>query len=88
MERKLLDQIQDDDAISVALRGGAGWIHGTVVWRRDDVMLLKVTEGSLPPQTPYALIFTSDVTAVAVPRAFEPPTPEPRKTGFSPVAGV
>lgn len=44
MERKLLDQLQDGDAISVALRGGAGWIHGEIVWRRDDAMLLKFTE--------------------------------------------
>ena len=86
MERKLLDQLQDGDAISVALRGGAGWIHGQIVWRREDVMLLKVTEGSLPPATPYALIFFSDVSALAVPREIEPPTPEPRQTGFS-IAG-
>lgn len=86
MERKLLDQLQDGDAISVAMRGGAGWIHGQIAWRRDDVMLLKVTEGSLPPATPYVLIFLGDVGAVAVPRELDPPTPEPRQTGFS-IAG-
>jgi hypothetical protein len=83
MDRKLLDQLQDGDAVSVALRGGAGWIHGQIVWRREDVMLVKVTEGSLPDATPYALIFLGEVTALAVPREFEPPTPEPRKTGFA-----
>jgi hypothetical protein len=83
MDRKLLDQLQDGDAVSVALRGGAGWIHGEIVWRREDVMLLKVTEGSLPEATPYALIFLGEVTALAVPREFEPPAPEPRKTGFA-----
>ena len=86
MERKLLDQLQDGDAVSVALRGGAGWIHGTIAWRRDDVMLLKVAEGSLPPATPFALIFFGDVSALGIPREFEPPTPETRQTGFS-IAG-
>jgi len=83
MDRKLLDQLQDGDAVSVALRGGAGWIHGQIVWRREDVMLLKVTEGSLPDATPYAIIFLGEITALAVPREFEPPVPEPRKAGFA-----
>ena len=83
MERKLLDQLQDGDPIAVALRGGAGWIHGTITWRREDVMLLRVTEGSLPEATPYALIFFGDVSALAVPRELEPPVPEPRQTGFA-----
>jgi hypothetical protein len=82
MDKKLMDQMQDGDAISVALRGGAGWIHGQVVWRRDDVMLLKVAEGSLPDATPYAIVFLGEITALAVPREFEPPGPEPRKAGF------
>ena len=86
MDRKLLDQLDDGDAISVALRGGAGWIHGAIVWRREDVMLLKVTEGTLPKETPYALIFLGDVAALAVPKEFDPPTPEARQTGFS-IAG-
>lgn len=83
MDRKLLDQLQDSDAVSVALRGGAGWVHGQIVWRREDVMLVKVTEGSLPDETPYALIFLGEITALAVPREFEPPVPEARKTGFA-----
>lgn len=83
MDRQLLDQLRDGDAISVALRGGAGWIHGEIVWRREDVMLLKVTEGSLPDATPFVIIFLGEITALAVPREFEPPAPEPRKTGFA-----
>jgi hypothetical protein len=86
MDKKLLDQLQDDDPLAVALRGGAGWIHGRIVWRREDVMLLKVTEGTLPDITPYALIFFGDVSALAVPRELEPPEPEPRKAGFA--AGI
>jgi hypothetical protein len=83
MERKLLDQLQDGDPIAVALRGGAGWITGTVVWRREDVMLLKATGGELPAATPYVIVFLGDVTAVAVPNEVEAPTPEPRRPGFS-----
>ena len=79
MDKKLLDQLKDGDEISVALRGGAGWLSGSIVWRREDVVLLKVGEGS---STPYALVFVSDVSAVGVPRELEPPTPETRSTGF------
>lgn len=81
MEKKLLDQLADGDSISVALRGGAGWIHGTIVWRREDVVLLRATDG-LPKESPYALVFLSDVSALGVPRALEPPTPEQRQPGF------
>ena len=86
MERKLIEQIAEGDPLSVALRGGAGWLHGELVWRREEVILLKITDGSLPSATPYALVFLGDVSALAVPKELEPPTPEPRKTGFS--AGV
>jgi hypothetical protein len=86
MDKKLLDQLQDGDNLSVALRGGAGWIHGSIAWRREDVMLMRVAEGSLPPATPFVLVFLGDVTALAVPRELEPPTPEPRQAGFS-IAG-
>jgi hypothetical protein len=85
MERKLMDQIHDGDPISIALRGGAGWVHGEIVWHRDDAILLKVTEGGLPAATPYALIFIADVSAIAVPRPLDPPAPEPRRAGFSTV---
>ena len=81
MEKKLLDQLSDGDPISVALRGGAGWIHGTIVWRREDVVLLKAIDG-LPKDTPYAVIFLSEVSAVGVPRELEPATPEQRQPGF------
>ncbi len=83
MERKLIDQINDGDAISVALRGGAGWLHGELVWRREDVILLKVSDGGLPAGMPYAVVFLGDVSALGVPRELEPPAPEPRKAGFS-----
>jgi hypothetical protein len=83
MERKLLDQLQDGDPIAVALRGGAGWIRGTIVWRRDDVLLLKATGGEVGADTPYVLVFTLDVSAVALAREVEAPTPEPRRPGFS-----
>ena len=86
MDRKLFDQIADGDAVSVALRGGAGWIHGQIVWHREDAVLIKVADGTLPAATPYALVFLGDVSAIAVPREIDPTTPEPRKTGFS-VAG-
>ena len=86
MDKKLLDQLQDGEPISVALRGGAGWINGSIAWRREDVMLMKVTEGALPTATPFVLVFLGDVTALAVPRELEPPTPEPRQAGFS-IAG-
>jgi hypothetical protein len=83
MERKLLDQVQDGDPMAVALRGGAGWIHGTVVWRREDVMLLKASDDAPGQDTPYVLVFLSDISAVALPREVEAPTPEPRRPGFS-----
>ena len=82
MEKKLLDQLKDGDEISVALRGGAGWLSGAIVWRRDDVVMLKVAEGSGPTAPPYALVFLGGVSAVGVPRELEPPTPEDRQTGF------
>jgi hypothetical protein len=83
MDKKLFDQLQDGDPIAVALRGGAGWIHGAIIWRREDVMLIKLTEGTLPEATPFALIFTGEVSALAVPREIEPSMPESRKTGFA-----
>jgi hypothetical protein len=82
MERKLLDQLKDGDEISVALRGGAGWLQGAIVWRREDVVMLKVAEGSGPGSPPYALVFLGEVSALGVPRELEPPTPEARSTGF------
>ena len=82
MDKNLLDQLKDGDEISVALRGGAGWLQGAVVWRREDVLLLKVSEGGGGGAPPYALVFLGDVSALGVPRELEPPTPELRPTGF------
>jgi hypothetical protein len=82
MDKRLLDQLSDGDPISVALRGGAGWIHGSIAWRREDVLMIKVADGVLPAQTPYALVFLGDVSALGVPHELEPPTPEPRSPGF------
>ncbi len=83
MDKKLLDQLSDGDAVSVALRGGAGWIDGSIVWRREDVMLLKLAEGSARPNTSYALVFLGDVSALAVSHELAPVSPEPRVTGFA-----
>jgi hypothetical protein len=82
MDRKLLDQLKDGDEISVALRGGAGWLNGAIVWRREDVVLLKVSEGAGGASPPYALVFLGEISALGVPRELEPPTPEARATGF------
>ncbi|MGH2725930.1 MAG: hypothetical protein ACRDKS_03035 [Actinomycetota bacterium] len=82
MDKKLLDQLKDGDEISVALRGGAGWLSGAIVWRREDVVMLKVSEGSGAAAPPYALVFLGGVSAVGVPRELEPSTPEDRPTGF------
>ena len=82
MDKKLLDQLNDGDEISVALRGGAGWLSGSIVWRREDVVFLKVAEGGGPASTPYALVLLGDVSAIGVPRELEPATPEPRSAGF------
>ena len=82
MDKKLIDQLEDGDEVSVAIRGGAGWLHGKITWRRDDVVLLQVTPNTMRPETPYALVFLGEVTALAVPRLLEPSTPEARQTGF------
>ena len=82
MDKKLLDQLKDGDEISVALRGGAGWVSGAIVWRREDVVLLKVSEGAGTAPPPYVLVLLGDVSAIGVPRELEPTTPEVRATGF------
>lgn len=82
MDRNLLDQLKDGDEVSIALRGGAGWLQGAIVWRREDAVLLKVTEGAGGAASPYALVFLSEISALGVPRELEPPTPESRATGF------
>ena len=82
MDKKLLDQLKDGDEISVALRGGAGWLSGAIVWRRDDALFLKVAEGAGAATPPYALVLLGDISAIGVPRELEPSTPEVRATGF------
>ena len=82
MDKKLLDQLKDGDEISVALRGGAGWVSGAIVWRREDVVLLKVSQGAGTISSPYALVLLGDVSAIGVPRQLEPTTPEARSAGF------
>lgn len=82
MEKKLLDQLKDGDEISIALRGGTGWLNGAIVWRREDVVLLKVSEGSSGSAPPFALVFLGEIAALGVSHELEPPTPESRSTGF------
>lgn len=82
MARKLSEELKEGDAIAVALRGGAGWVHGTVTWIRDEQMLIKHTDGSLGPNTPYVLVDLSEITGLAVPREIEPPEKHAKTPGF------
>ena len=82
MDKKLIDQLKDGDEVSLALRGGAGWLHGRIAWLREDVLMLEVTPNTMRPETPYALVFLGEITALGVPRLLEATTPEPRQTGF------
>ena len=83
MDKNLLEQLKDGDEVAVALRGGAGWLQGSIVWRRDDAVLLKVAAGGAGgAASPYALVFLGEISALGVPRELEPPTPEARATGF------
>lgn len=82
MEKKLLDELKDGDPVSVALRGGAGWLHGTIVWRREGVMLVEAATGAVRDETPYVIVLIGDVSAIAIPRVIDPPTPEGRAPGF------
>lgn len=83
MDKNLLDQLKDGDEVSIALRGGAGWLQGAIVWRREDAVLLKVTGGGAGGAgSPYALVFLGEISALGVPRELEPPAPESRATGF------
>lgn len=82
MEKKLLDELEEGDPVSVALRGGAGWLHGTLVWRREGLILVQAAEGALRDETPYVIIMLGDVSAIAVPRMIEAPGVEGRPPGF------
>ena len=83
MDKNLLDQLNDGDEVAIALRGGAGWLQGSIVWRREDAVLLKVAAGGAGgASSPYALVFLGGISALGVPRELDPPSPESRATGF------
>lgn len=82
MPRKLSEELRENDHIAVALRGGAGWVAGTIVWIRDEQMLVKHAESALGSDTPYVLIDLGEITGVAIPREIEPPVKPSASTGF------
>ena len=82
MARKLSEEINEGDPVAVALRGGAGWVSGVVVWIHDDQMLIQHKDMALGAETPYVLIDLSEITGLALPRQIESP-PKPSSTpGF------
>ena len=82
MARKLSEEINEGDPVAVALRGGAGWVSGVVVWIRDEQMLIQHKDMALAADTPYVLIDLSEITGLAIPRQIEAP-PKPASTpGF------
>lgn len=82
MEKSMLEALKEGDAVSVALRGGAGWVHGSMVWRREGMMLIEAADDAVRKETPYVLILLDDVTALAVPGKIDPPG-EGRTPGFN-----
>lgn len=82
MARKLSDDLQPGDPVRVALRGGAGWLSGTVVWIHESSVLLKHNDPALDEKTPYVLIDISEVTGLALPREIEPPSKSASQPGF------
>ncbi len=82
MPRKLSEELKENDRVAVALRGGAGWVGGTVVWIHDEQLLLKHEDSTLGSETPYVLIDLGEITGIAVPRALEPPVKPAAGTGF------
>ncbi|MGH2829788.1 MAG: hypothetical protein ACRDJM_04835 [Actinomycetota bacterium] len=83
MDKSLLDKLQDGDAVAIALRGGAGWVQGTVVWKREGVMLIEASDKQLRSDTPYVLVLLEQVTAIATPHKIDAPGTEPRTPGFN-----
>lgn len=83
MERSLLEKLQDGDPVAIALRGGAGWLQGTVVWKREGIMLIEASDKALRSETPYVLVLLEQVTAIGTPHKVDPPGPEPRTPGFN-----
>ncbi|MHB8510957.1 MAG: hypothetical protein ACYDCC_02155 [Actinomycetota bacterium] len=82
MEKSLLENLNEGDSVSVALRGGAGWVHGKMIWRREGIMLLESQDNALRKETPFILIVLGDVSAVAIPSKIDPPGQEARTPGF------
>jgi hypothetical protein len=82
VEKDLLEGLKEGDPVSVALRGGAGWVHGTLLWRKEGVMLLESNDPQIRPETPYTLVTLSDVSAVAIPRKLDEPGTGSRSPGF------
>ena len=82
MEKSMLEILKEGDAVSVALRGGAGWVHGALVWRREGMMLLDVSNDSVLKATPFVVVLLADVSAIALPSKVDPPG-EGRAPGFN-----
>jgi hypothetical protein len=82
MARKLSEELKDGDNVSVALRGGAGWVRGTIVWIRDEQMLIKHADPALGDDVPFVLIDLSEITGIALPRDIEPVGKPPKSPGF------
>lgn len=82
MARKLSDELNEGDAVSIALRGGAGWVSGSVVWVRDEQMLIKHDDASLSSTTPFVLVDLSEITGIALPREVEPTPKVAKSPGF------
>lgn len=73
MEKSILENLKEGDAVSVALRGGAGWVHGSMLWRRDGMMLIESADDAVRKETPFVLILLDEVSAVAIPSKVDPP---------------
>ncbi|HVL90092.1 MAG TPA: hypothetical protein VM841_07655 [Actinomycetota bacterium] len=82
MEKSILENLEEGDPVSVALRGGAGWVHGSMVWRRDGMMLIESADDAVRKETPFVLILLDEVSAVAIPSKVDPPGSS-RSPGFN-----
>ncbi|MCA1834372.1 MAG: hypothetical protein ABR548_08675 [Actinomycetota bacterium] len=82
MARKLSEEIHEGDPVSIALRGGAGWLTGVVVWVHDEQMLIQHKDMALQADTPYVLIDLREITGIALPRQIEPPAKPSTSPGF------
>ena len=82
MARKLSEELKEGDAVSVALRGGAGWVRGTVAWIREQQMLIKHADRSLGAETPYVLVDLTEISGIALPREIGPLDEHAKTPGF------